>query len=213
VTLQKRFPDAFESLESLFGEREVREREQRLDDIFDTAGRAWTRNLANLGDRRVKYLLFAEAPPWSDPGLPVSYFYESLSGAWVKRVLKACLQELPTVKEDVLRRLADKGFPLIDSLPFAMRYTTAHRKRYEYLNLVATCKGYLEEKLKNGSITWSNDVKVGLGFKWNGLRLIEAFGDGLRIRNNNPIPLTESQIAADGSGYTSASRLKEIWGI
>ena len=87
--LADRFPAAMDSLAVLFGRDFIAERVHRLEEIFAVTEQAWERNLSRLERVPVRYLLIAEAAPWTDAGKRPSYFYETLGGSWVGRVLQA----------------------------------------------------------------------------------------------------------------------------
>jgi hypothetical protein len=71
--------------------------------------------------------LIGESAPWRDSGDIISYFYETLDGAWVDRVPSVFFQSKPSQIQDCLRKLAQKQFLLIDSLPFPMPFTPKFR--------------------------------------------------------------------------------------
>lgn len=78
--LADRFPAAMDSLDVLFGRGFIAERADRLEEIFAVTEQAWERNLSRLVGVPVRYLLIAEAAPWTDAGKKPSYFYETLGG-------------------------------------------------------------------------------------------------------------------------------------
>ena len=213
MPLQDDFPQAFNGLTDLFGEVHVLDKLDRLDEIYESCENAWENNLDNFDDSRVvRYLLIAEAAPWTYFG-PVSYFYNTLSGAWVSRGLHAFFEEIPIDQQACLEALAHDGFLLIDSLPFAMPFTTRHRRKPEYCNLINLSSDFVLSKIQNRRIKWADDVRVALAFKWNANRLIDVFPNGLELPTKQTLHLNHDIIAADGSGYTSTARLREIWGI
>lgn len=94
-----------------------------------------------------------------------------------------------------------------------MDYTTK-RNHQKYPEIVKSCSDYLLSKLQNPKIKWSENVKVALAFKLNGEKLIEAFlPSGITLPTGKVLKFENSQIAIDGSNYTSSKKLKEVWGI
>ena len=156
--------------------------------------------------------MISEAAPWSDPEKQVAYFYTGLQGAWCGRVINSILRQRPTTVEETLQQLANSGFLLIDTLPFACSYNAALRNSAQYKKLVAECLPYFSGKLKNSDIVWHDDVRVALAFKINALQFIEQIAYRLELPNGQCVHLNEKLIAADGSGYTNPTFLQRIWG-
>jgi hypothetical protein len=211
-SLADQFPDAKDALRKLL-DKKIPDQLMRLDQIFNLVECAWKRNIKRLQDKPVQYLLVAEAAPWTETGIPPRYFYESLEGQWVGRILRTffsaseCRPEPNETRseftERVLLKLADKGFLLIDTLPFALRYTTQVRMGKNYLELLQASKAYFYTQLNDPGLKWANNTKIALAFRWNGIRVIEAYGK----------PFSESLIAADRSGFTNTRCLRVIWGL
>lgn len=112
---------------------------ERLDHIFIESEHKWEANLKRFGSKRVKYLLIGEAPPWSPSG-EVRYFYNTFSPPLNARVWKTFHRSpIPEHKEAALDGLADVGFLLVDSLPFAIKYTSRMRNSPSYKELVKRC--------------------------------------------------------------------------
>ncbi|MFZ6006477.1 MAG: hypothetical protein ACOYU2_02335 [Nitrospirota bacterium] len=208
--LQHRFPEQFNILKDLFGDNI---NANRLNEIFQTCEEAWESNLKNFHNSEVKYLLIGEAPPWTEEGKDIRYFYKTFDGNWVRRVWYAFPPSQPPKNniDECLKQLAKEHFLLIDSLPFAMDYTTKRNNR-KYFDLVKSCSDYLLSKLQNPKINWSENVKVALAFKLNGKALIEAFPCGISLPTGQVLNL-KNKIAIDGSNYTSSKKLRKIFGI
>ncbi|HOI94548.1 MAG TPA: hypothetical protein PK250_07565 [Syntrophobacter fumaroxidans] len=211
------FPDCFEKLKSLFPSNHfTKERLQRLDEIYRACESAWEFNLRErIGGKTVKYLLIAEAPPWSEMGENINYFYINCAGQWVQRIWKAFFptEKMPH-REEALERLANCGFLLIVSLFFAERYTSAKRNTQKYKELVKACSTtYFQEKINDGAIGWADEVKVALAFKLNGRAVIQSFPNGLLLPTGQRIVLTEEVICADPSGYTNSAQLRSAFGL
>lgn len=187
--------------------------DERLDEIYRVVESAWERNLNRLKGKSIQYLLIAEAAPWTESG-PPSYFYEALKGAWVSRILSTFFgEDRPGTDEEAWSELADRGFLLVDSLPFALRYTTRFRQGNKYLRLLRVSKDHLYAKLNNPELIWSEDLKLALAFKWNGRRVIEAYDGEIQLLSGRKFLLNKDLIVADESNYTSPLLLRKIWGL
>ena len=208
-----KFPECFKILKRLFGDDVVSQKANRLNEIFIKCEKKWQENLDRLKGIEVKYLLIAEAAPWTAEG-EVRYFYNTFDGNWVKRIWYAFYDTpFPDDMECGLNCLAKKQFLLIDSLPFSMKYSSYYRKKPLYSELVQSCSDYLIEKLNNKKLKWSKSVKLALAFKLNGKAIINAFPDGIDLPNGQTIKLCRSLIATDASNYTNSNMLKDIWCI
>lgn len=106
--------------------------------------------------------------------------------------------------------LAARGFLLADTIPFALRYTSAKRTNRAYLDLVRSSRDYFYSKLFEPRLIWAADVRVALAFKLHGLRLIEALQQGLRLGDRS-VFLVQRMIATDSSNYTSPEQLRRKW--
>jgi hypothetical protein len=212
MDLQAKYPSGFKALCDLFGESKIEKDLPRLQEIFNTCEEAWEKNLDRFAGKPVKYLLFSEAPPWTEVGKEISYFYKTMDGAWVGRVIKAFFRKHPRNINVTLDLLGQKQFLLIQSLPFAMNYGT-RRSRPGYLQLVRSCSDYFLSKIRDKRIQWADDVRVALAFKVNGSCLIEIYPNGIQIDNGRVLHFYQQSISADGSGYSNPDKLREIWGL
>jgi hypothetical protein len=66
--LKQRFSKQYEILNELFGCDEIRNKQERLNDIFLKCEEAWEGNMLRLKNVEVKYLLIGEAAPWTEAG-------------------------------------------------------------------------------------------------------------------------------------------------
>ena len=155
MEIKERFPSQFNLLKDLFGEEQVLAKVERLNSIFLETEAKWQENLNRLERTPVKYLLLAEAPPWTERG-EVRYFYNTFKGNWVRSIWRAFspTEELPSDVNFGLGKLADKGFLLIDTLPFAMKYPSTKRRSPLYQRLVAECIPFLTQKIRNHNIIY-----------------------------------------------------------
>lgn len=218
--LQKKFPNEYERLNAIFGEPEG-SKSDRIDEIYKDCEEQWEKNLERLNGIEVKYLLIAEAPPWSESGV-VRYFYgtfvEGNNGkpiSWIRDLWTVFYPRDDTEKYDTekcLNKLAQKQFLLIDSLPFAMKYNSNIRKKNEYKEIIKSCSYFLS-KVCDKRIKWTNDVKVAFAFQLNGEALIEAFPDGIKLPSGQHIEFKKEMIAATGCGFPTCTSLKKRWGM
>lgn len=209
--LVKNFSEEYRKLGNLFGRNEVESKIGRMNEIYVQCETAWIKNLDRLDNTDVKYLLVAEAPPWSEND-PTSYFYSTFKGPVCNSVWKAFFNEaVPNDVNEALTRLGKKGFLLLDSLPFSMKYETSHRKKGLYVDLIKCCKAYIDEQLNNQKIGWAKEVRLALAFCKNGEAIINAFPGGIDLPNGQTIKLCPFLIAADGSGFPNSKILRDIW--
>ncbi len=153
----------------------------------------------------IKYLLICEAPPSSG-----NYFYKSTNIGLFKTVWKTFfLNDVCKNPEDAYWCLLDRGFLLIDTLPYSMIYTSRDRHKIEYADLVKTCLPYWLNKLDR-YVSFSPDLKIAFGFKLNGLSVIKACNQVLPLNSRN-YQISESKIAASGSGQPTTKILEQIF--
>lgn len=65
-----RFPAEFSALRELFGPASVDNALPRLREIHDYTEAKWQSFADQIAEGVVRYVLIAEAPPWSDEGTP-----------------------------------------------------------------------------------------------------------------------------------------------
>lgn len=216
LTLFKKFRNQFELLTQLFSKRSATlkpSRLERLNEIFEVSEDKWVENLKRLRNYEVKYLLIGEAHPWTDSG-EVSYFYNKFNGSWSHRIWKTFYDDkIPKDAGVALRKLAEKQFLLIDSLPFAMPYTSTIRRNKYYSKLLKACSSFLLDKINHPSINWSENVRIALAFWLNGEAVIDAYPNGISLPTGQILDLNRKKISADGSGYTNPQKLRVIFGL
>lgn len=214
MKLEIDYPNQIEILKELFGSNEVDSKLNRLNDIYKKTEEKWRENLKRLKDFPVKYLLIAEAPPWIEQG-EVQYFYNNFEGSWCRRIWRAFSKENKQPSPDeCLEMLAKKGFLLIDTLPFAMKYTSAKRKKPKYKELIDKCReDFFMKKVNDQSIRYAEKVKIAFAFKLNAEAVIEALPKKLKLPENQEITIDKLLIAADRSGFTSSTELRKIFDL
>jgi hypothetical protein len=210
IKLADKFPDANKALRNLL-DPDIHNQLDRLNEIYNHVEKSWERNIKRLNGKNVQYLLIAEAAPWTPNGMPIRYFYSSPDGAWSRRILKTFIDPSGSDNKNALSKLADEGFLLLDTLPFALKYSTNIRQGDDYFTLLKASKKHFIEKLNQ--ISLDEKVKVAIAFKWNGKKVIEAYDGKIELKNGPEIKLSEDQIAIDGSNYTSTQRLREIFDL
>lgn len=208
------YKNQIEILKELFGGEEVNSKLNRLNDIYRKTEEKWRENLKRLKGFPVKYLLIAEAPPWIEQG-EVQYFYNNFYGSWCRRIWRAFFQENKQPSADeCLEMLAKKGFLLIDTLPFAMKYTSPKRKKPTYKKLIAKClEDFFMKKVHDQSIRYAENVKIAFAFKLNAEAVIEALPKKLKLPESQEITIDKSLIASDRSGFTNSTKLRDIFDL
>lgn len=183
---------------------------QRLEANYTKNHGLWEGNLnANFNGTQVKYLLICEAPPESG-----DYFYSNEEVAPLLRsVYRVFYHSVPrNIQANLLSNLAEKGFLLIDTLPYAMNYSN-HRFNPEYYNLIDACLKWWLNNLKE--INFSEDLKIAFGFNQNALNVMIAlshYNQPHKLQgfcSNNS--LTPKLIAQSSAGQPTTRRLKEIF--
>ena len=198
-------------LVTLFGENPVYSKLDRLKEIFISTESSWTNNIERFRDKPIKYILLGEAAPWSENGIP-RYFYNQIESKFHRSIWNAFFPSFPIPKEgkNSYEMLANEGFLLIDTLPYAMDYS-GKRNKSSYYNLINSSVNWWTRKLQHENLILAKDIKVSFAFKINGLTLIDSLDRKLKLKNGNTIILNEDLIAADGSGYTNSQKLRDLY--
>jgi hypothetical protein len=208
------FPDAFEVLVRLFGKADVQAKLGRLDLIFQHAEHWRKQYIAGLPDRRVKYLLIAEAPPWSEAGTP-QFVLDPTSRprTLLKALRKAfCATALPVNSPKLLATLAGSGFLIVDSIPFSMDYSS-RRDRALYQALVnESVRTYLLPTLNSCGLALSGNLRVCFSVMKNARAIMNTLNRNLTLGSYR-LTLTEEMIAVNGSNYPDAGRISALFGL
>ena len=207
----KVFDDNLFLLEKIFGKEEVLQKLERLKFIYKNTEESWFKNLEYFQDSEVKYILICEAPPYSGAGIPV-FFYNQTNSSFHRTIWKTFFTE--DIKDfsqtEIYQKIAARGFLLIDNIPFSMKYFTRHRKKEAYFQLIKNSLEWTLEKLNLVKTKISNDVKIAFGFKINALQFIRATNGNIML-TDKIINFGESNISANGSGFPSSNKLKNIF--
>lgn len=219
MKLEQIFPEQYKILSELFDPAEIESNHDRLNEIYLACDKAWKKNLIRLQNIEVKYLLIGEAAPWTIKD-EIRYFYTTFDRGkdkrgnnkpinWIRGLWNVFYADSPPEDVDTcLNMLAKKQFLLVDSLPFAMQYTSKIRNTKSYTKLVSSCSEYFLSKINK--IRLSQDVKIAIAFKLNGKSLIEAsYAQEIKLPSNQV--LNCNMIAATRSGFPTCASLKEKW--
>jgi hypothetical protein len=218
MLLQERYPRCFEALEPLCGGSVPSSTLERLNEIYLRTENIWTDYVSMIPHGAIRYLLFAEAPPWSESGRPKYVLDPESKPKTLMRALSQAFFDRPTQAtfgtDKILRRLAERGFLIVDTLPFAIDYSlNGRRQRKAYKTLVAaSCSTYVREKLETTGLKWSEQLRIAFGFKMNARTVINAL-DGRITLGGTIHYLAEDQIAVTGANYPDGRRLRELYRI
>lgn len=184
----------------------------RLREIHDYTEAKWQAYADQIPGGVVRYLLIAEAPPWSDDGAP-QFLLDPASR--VRSFMGALRRVFPRASlgssAETLKVLARHGFLLLDSIPFAMNYSSKRSSpRYDDL-IRLTAKTYLQAKIDASPLTWSPDFRVAFAVKRNAYAVISA-SDGQLSFGGQLHAVSTEQIAVNGAGYPDARKLRDLYG-
>lgn len=148
----------------------------RLREIFHTTEALWhdvVKHQLIEFDLRINYLLIGEAPPWHPSGL-ISYFYNPANKKQASRLLSTIhsafhgidlkdSNEIGNLKK--IERLCEKGFLLIDMLPFGFNYGKIDRRSKIYPQLISLAMDHLIDKLDMLKPLLADDCKIRVMYK------------------------------------------------
>lgn len=215
MSLAQSYPFCYRILQDLFSVERINLQDARLNEIYAHTEAMWQNYVHMIpGQTGVRYLLLAEAPPWSLVGDPQYVLNANTPPTTLMNAIcRAFFGEL--ICQDIsvnatLQLLAEKGFLIIDTLPFAMNYST-HRNNLSYARLVAeSCNSYLQKKIDSPDLVWSNEVQIAFAFRINGRTVTHALNDNITLGNRN-YRLDGTMIAANAAGYTDGNMLRDIF--
>ncbi|UCG50866.1 MAG: hypothetical protein JSW58_11765 [Candidatus Latescibacterota bacterium] len=214
--LEQKYREELSVLGRLFGSRLSASTLTRLNEIFEHTEGLWQRYVDQIPDRMVQYLLVAEAPPWSETGRP-QYILDPLSRP--RTLMNALCRAFfgrPIYNElgveATLSALAQHGFLVVDSIPFAMPYGGKRGNR-AYKELVwMTCGTYLGEKLRGNNLTYSDTLNIAFAFKLNALEVMKGVNNEFVLAAKRR-PLNSGMIAVNNAGYPDGGILSKILGL
>lgn len=207
----KVFDDNLFLLEEIFSKNTIDEKLERLKSIYTNTEESWLRNLEYFQNSEVKYILICEAPPYSETEVPI-FFYNQCKSNFHKTIWKTFFDDNINdyTQKEIYQKFAQKGFLLIDNIPFPMKYFTIHRKKEAYFQLVKSSLEWALKKIFNNKIKLSKDLKIAFGFKINAIQFIKATNGKIDFKGNI-LKFDESNIGANSSGFTSFKKLKNIY--
>ena len=208
--LIKLYPEAYRSYSNIFSHKyDI----GRLNEIHTEVIKQWKKYASKI--QKVKFLLIAEAPPWTPENDHIKYFYSIMKNEVHRKnstLFKALNSAFNLCPNNPLRDLSKKGFLLVDSLPFAVKYTPYIRRKTDYKEMVLKSKSFLESQINSPLLSWSEEVKVAFGFKLNAEVIINQIGS-IVLPTGQQIQFNNDMISADGSGFPSSRRIREIYGV
>jgi hypothetical protein len=208
-----KYPTEYQALERLFGTNEVESKLPRLNEIYLHAEAMWNEYIHLIPNGEVKYLLIAEAPPWSISGTPKYVLDPDCEARTLLRALcKAFLisSSKTADNEYELKELANKGWLILDTIPFSMDYKGKRNRKWYDVLIRSSAQSFFTEKLKHPRLVWSKDLHVAFSVKVNARSVLSALNGRLNI-GHTETKLGNYQIAVDGSGYPRGALLREIY--
>jgi hypothetical protein len=210
----ERFQDELDALRKVFGSSSVHAALPRLREIYYYTEEKWHAYVKQVPEGVVRYVLIAEAPPWSHDGTP-KFLLDPASriGPYMGALRQAFPQARRGSSADTLKVLAGHGFLLLDSIPFAMKYPSKERSSQKYVNLLRlTTKTYLQAKIDASRLTWAPGLRVAFAVSLNARAIVKASGGQLSF-GGNLHPVSTDQIAVNGAGYPDCKKLRYLYEI
>lgn len=220
MALLSNYSNELAVLKQLFKPQQVDAEMERMEEVFAVSEDFWMGYLDQVPDRKIRYLMFSEAPPCTDDE-EIQYVFNPAARprTLITAIVKAFFGDL-IYKEigmaDTLRKLADRGFLLIDAAPFAMPYSkSSKRGKAGYVSLIAaTSQSYMLHKLNQSDINWHPDVKIAFSLRKTAEALIDTFVDGIPFETlGKNLPISEDMIAVNGANYPDAEKIKQLYGL
>lgn len=217
-SLDKIYSDEYEEVIKLCNHNELKEKRDRLNTIYNQSENYWHAYLDLIHNKEIKYLLIAEAPPWSETGEVVYVLNpKSKARSLLSAISKAFFDDNIYKKigvSETLKKLACNNFTIIDSLAFALPYKNK-RNRKSYKKLVElSCGSYLLRKINENNIKWDRDLKIAFSVKRNATLIIDKFSDGLFFEYlGKSLKVNDKNIAVNNAWYPDSNRLKKIFAL
>ena len=215
--LEECFSTELQVLTGMFGREQIAADFPRLNEIHQCTEKMWRDYVKRLPGRSVRYLLIAEAPPWSPPGRRPEYVLDpaSRSRTLMRALRRAFLSPALSMGLDgdqALGEFAEQGLLVVDSIPFAMNYLNS-RSKPQYGTLVGlTVHSYLRKKLLSSSLSFSPKMRIAFSVKKNAVAIIKALGPQLVLEKAKFVLIPE-QIGVNEAGYPDADKLRCIYGL
>jgi hypothetical protein len=174
--------------------------------ILKNTSKNWKKNAINFFQgKKVKYLLICEAPPCTG-----EYFYSGDKSNLLTIVWNTFFSKKYESTDDAYKQLAEIGFLMVDSLPYAMNYSFPKNTRNttNYKKLIDVNKeGWINNLDKNFDFESPKKLRIVLGFKLNGHAILKATNREIVLKGNT-YTITEDDIA-DGNILPSTESLKK----
>jgi hypothetical protein len=202
ASLEDRFPEELAILSRLFGEVYLRARLPRLDTISEYTEQKWLEYVDRIPRRYVKYLLILEAPPGTDDDPPLYFLDPACRPRTLMNAVSPAFFGCQSADgKRTLDGLAQRGFLMVDSIPFSMKYTSSLRSRPAYSQLVGrTAKSYMLDKLTSSSLSWSDDLRIGFSLRLNANCVMAALQHTLPV-GSREFHLSDAMVVTDASNY------------
>jgi hypothetical protein len=113
--------------------------------------------------------------------------------------------------EKALAEFARQRLLIVDSIPFAMKYSSSKRRGRKYEHLVSLTVPALLEKLESRSFSWSPDLRIAFSVRLNALAVISGLDSKLSL-GGRTFPLSSDLIAVNGAGYPDGRKLRALFG-
>lgn len=217
-SLDKIYPKEYEIINRLFNPEYIKYNMERINTIYRKTEKLWSEYLNNIPNRKVKYLLIAEAPPWNESG-EVLYVLNPKSNprSLLSPICKAFFND--NIYKEIgiktaLQKLANTGFLIIDSIPYALEYK-GKRNRKNYKELVkSSCSSYLIKKINGSKINWDKDLKIAFSLLKTARHIIDKFQDGIYIKSlNKSINIDTDNVAVTNAYYPDYNKLKILFNL
>lgn len=212
ASLEDRFPKELALLSRLFGVSYVTARLHRLNAVSEYTEQKWLEYVEGIRGKPVNYLLIAEAPPETADNPPL-YFLDPVCSprTLMRAVSSAFFGRKSTDGAATLASLAGRGFLMVDSIPFAMKYTSSRRSSLAYSRLVAmAARTYMQTKLALASLSWSDDLRIAFSVRLNARCVMAALQHALQL-GEREFCLSDDMIATDRSNYPCGNILREVF--
>ncbi|HYG15042.1 MAG TPA: hypothetical protein VEC12_04750 [Bacteroidia bacterium] len=209
--MEELFASNLPLLKKLFGADVIEQQQDLIKSLLEETENCWDKNIDRLRGHKVERILIGEAPCSGDA--VSEYFYKTIFNSYHLKIWKGLYPDTPLPDQPkAYEMLADKGFLLVDSIPFSMKYA-GKRDKKDYSILLKNGVNWMVQKLSDKRINYADEVKVAFSYKANGLKVMEALDGKLPLKKGQSVVLSPSQIAADGSGYTNSRLLGEILAV
>ncbi len=212
-SLEKQFPQELEVLSEVFGYEDVRANLERMNTVRAFTEAKWAQYVEAISRKTVNYLLIAEAPPGTADNPPLYFLDPSCRPRTLMKAVSSAFFDTGSVDgKTTLAKLADQGFLMVDSIPFAMDYTS-RRARRSYAKLVAmTADTYMRAKLASSRLSWSDNLKVAFSVPLNARCVIAGLQNTLQLGHRR-FRLTQETIATNAANYPDGNLLRELFSL